>query len=79
MSERPNSPAIPNIGKRGIGGFYRDVTREMRHVTWPSRSETTRLTGVVLGVCLLIAIMLTALSFGFDLFLRMIGIGGGTA
>lgn len=57
---------MPNLKRRGLKGFYRDVIREMRHVTWPSRAETNRLTGVVLAVCLLVIVILTALSLVFE-------------
>lgn len=68
------SVAVPNIKKRGFKGFLRDVQREMRHVTWPTRAETNRLSGVVLAVCALAIVILTALSLLFqtlfDLLLR---------
>lgn len=68
------SVAMPNIAKRGFKGFWRDVQREMRHVTWPTRAETNRLTGVVLAVSLLAIVVLWALSFlfqtVFDILLR---------
>lgn len=57
---------MPNLKRRGLKGFYRDVLREMRHVTWPTRAETNRLTGVVLAVCLLVIAILTALSLVFE-------------
>lgn len=60
------SVSVPNIKKRGLKGFWRDVQREMRHVTWPTRAETTRLTGVVLAVCAIAILLLTALSIGFE-------------
>lgn len=60
------SVAVPNFKKRGFKGFWRDVQREMRHVTWPTRAETNRLTGVVLAVCALAIIILTGLSIGFQ-------------
>lgn len=70
----PASVAVPNIKKRGFKGFMRDVQREMRHVTWPTRAETNRLTGVVLAVCALAIVILTGLSLLFqtlfDLLLR---------
>ncbi|MCW5936110.1 MAG: preprotein translocase subunit SecE [Fimbriimonadaceae bacterium] len=77
MSERPEGAPMVKIGRRGLTGFFRDVQREMRQVNWPTRQETTRLTGVVLGVCGLIALMLTVLSFLFEAALRMLGLGGG--
>lgn len=70
-----STPPIPDIKGRGISGFYRDVMREMKHVNWPTRQESTRLTGVVLGVCGLLALVLTGLSFGLEVLLRMVGIG----
>ena len=60
------SVAVPNLKKRGFKGFWRDVQREMRHVTWPTRAETNRLTGVVLAVCTLAILILTGLSIGFQ-------------
>lgn len=52
---------------RGIKGYFQEVRREIKRVTWPTRAETTRLTGVVLGVCALLIAILTGLStvFGF--------------
>lgn len=64
--------AVPNLAKRGAKGFFRDVQREMRHVTWPNRRETNRLTGVVLAVCFMVILLLTALSLGFQTLLDVI-------
>ena len=77
MSKKAQAGAVP-VPKfhRGIKGFYTDVIREMKHVTWPTRQEALRLTGVVLAVCVLIAVMLTLLSLGFETILGAIGIGG---
>jgi len=71
-----STPPIPDIKGKGVTGFFRDVRREMKHVNWPTRQESTRLTGVVLGVCGLLAVVLTALSVGLETILQMIGIGG---
>jgi preprotein translocase subunit SecE len=68
---------IPKM-KRGVKGFYREVIREMKHVHWPSQKETTRLTGVVLGICGLIITLLWALSQVFSVVINdMILRGGG--
>ena len=72
VMERPSQPVAPasvptpNIRRRGFKGFYRDVVRELKHVTWPTKHETNRLTGVVLAVCALTMVVLTVLSIGFD-------------
>jgi len=71
MSEKSSAPKaagnlpVPKM-RRGVKGFYRDVVREMKHVTWPKPKETTRLTGVVLAVCVMIVTMLyfATLIFG---------------
>lgn len=51
--------------KRGLKGYFSEVRREMKKVNWPSRPETMRLTGVVLGVCLLLVVVLTGLGYIF--------------
>lgn len=67
---------LPDIKSRGLGGFFRDVMREMKHVSWPTRGEAFRLTGVVLGVCVMLALALLALSYIIELLLGALGIGG---
>jgi preprotein translocase SecE subunit len=47
---------------RGIVGYFRGVSMEMQKVTWASREETTRLTGVVLAVTIAFAISLGLLD-----------------
>lgn len=47
---------------RGIAAYFRGVVAEMQKVTWPSREEATRLTGVVLGVTIAFAIVLGILD-----------------
>ena len=70
MSDKPKGPKVagnlpvPKM-RRGVKGFYRDVIREMKHVTWPKPQETTRLTGVVLAVCVMIVAMLYFATFIF--------------
>ena len=72
-----STPPVPNLKNKGITGFFKDVQREMKHVSWPTRQESLRLTGVVLGVCGMLALVLTILSFGLETVLKMIGIGTG--
>jgi len=62
--------------RRGVKSYFKDVQREMKHVTWPTKQETTRLTGVVLGICFLVTILLTLLSLGIDFVLQAILRGG---
>lgn len=53
---------MPKVN-RGFKHFWTEVVRELKKVNWPSRRETTRLTGVVLAVCVLISAILYGMSF----------------
>lgn len=61
-----SSLAVPNIKKRGLSGFFKDVMRELKQVNWPPKYETTRLTGVVIAVCCICTTILFALSIVFN-------------
>lgn len=59
----PTAGALPTPKmKRGIKGFFAEVSRELKKVTWPPYKEVNRLTGVVLGVCALVVLTLTVMS-----------------
>jgi preprotein translocase subunit SecE len=47
---------------RGIAAYFHGVRTELAKVTWPSREETLRLTGVVLAVTVFFSIALGLLS-----------------
>lgn len=74
-SKMPAGVPVPKL-RRGFKGFYKDVVREMKHVTWPTPKETTRLTGIVLAVCTLIVLLLMAATFLFGTLLHLIVKGG---
>lgn len=65
MSQPAPSAAKPPTpsSRRGIKGFFAETMRELRKVNWPSPAETTRLTGVVLTVCVMLAAILIGLSW----------------
>ncbi|HEY0868329.1 MAG TPA: preprotein translocase subunit SecE [Fimbriimonas sp.] len=65
----------PDIKRKGPKRFFAEVGREMRKVDWPSRSETNRLTGVVLAVCGLIVAFLTIMGYVFDILITLITTG----
>lgn len=48
-----------------IGEFLKDVKVELKRVSWPSREDTTKLTGVVILVGVIIASFLGLLDFIF--------------
>lgn len=37
-------------------GIFNDVFEELKKVTWPTRKETIRLTGIVIGISLIIGL-----------------------
>ncbi|MBI2053072.1 MAG: preprotein translocase subunit SecE [Candidatus Ryanbacteria bacterium] len=48
-----------------IADFLKDVRTELKKVSWPSRQETVKLTGVVILVSVIVAAFLGLLDFGF--------------
>lgn len=48
-----------------IGEFLKDVKIELRKVSWPTRQETIKLTGVVILISVILAAFLGLLDFGF--------------
>lgn len=64
-SKGRGSVPIPK-SKRGLKGFFNEVGREMKKVSWPTRAETIRLTTVVLIVCAGLVVLFTFLSIIFD-------------
>jgi len=80
MSEQDNKPTaaaatgsipIPK-SSRGVKGFFSDVRRELKKVTWPTVPETNRLTGVVLAVCLMLMIILGVMGTTFDTVIHLL-------
>lgn len=45
--------------------FLKEVRSEINNVSWPSKKETIRLTSVVVGVSLIVAIFIGILDFLF--------------
>jgi preprotein translocase SecE subunit len=77
MSKPQTQIPLPRMHKYrgGRAGYFKEVVREMRHVTWPTPSEATRLTGTVLGVCVMVTLLLFGLSVVFEMILKLFGIG----
>ena len=80
MSTDKPTPATGSVPlpkmRKGLKGFWRETMREMKHVHWPNKSETNRLTGVVLAVCFLSVSFLFVLSVVFDTIFRQLFRGG---
>lgn len=58
--------------RRGLKGFISEVGRELKRVSWPTRAETNRLTGVVIAISLLLITFLTALHQVFHLLMGVL-------
>lgn len=80
MSEKAKGKSTGSVPmpsmRRGLKGFYKDVVREMKHVTWPKPQETSRLTGVVLVVCAMVTILLQLAAMLFGTVIQAIVKGG---
>ena len=48
-----------------IADFLKDVRLELKKVSWPSRQETVKLTGVVILISVILAAFLGLLDLGF--------------
>ncbi|NEU32448.1 preprotein translocase subunit SecE [bacterium LRH843] len=59
-------------GVKGIGKFFRDVVREMKRVSWPTRKELTRYTWVVIGTVVFIAIFFAAVDYIISQVVRLL-------
>jgi len=54
-----------------IKRFYGESKQELRHVNWPARSEAVRLTIIVIGISLGLAVFLGAFDFLFSYGLKL--------
>jgi preprotein translocase SecE subunit len=61
--------------RRGLKGFFAEVSRETKKVHWPTKAETNRLTGVVFAVCTLVALILLGLSIIFENVVNLVTTG----
>ncbi|MCP8618061.1 preprotein translocase subunit SecE [Salirhabdus salicampi] len=55
-----------------IGKFLKDVTREMRKVSWPKRKELTRYTITVVATVAFVAIFFAVVDLGISQILELI-------
>jgi preprotein translocase subunit SecE len=66
------NPTPTRIITRGSGRdvrpaqFVRDIIGELRKVTWPTREEAVRLTGIVIAISVAIGVLLGLLDLVFS-------------
>ncbi|MDD3487632.1 MAG: preprotein translocase subunit SecE [Candidatus Moranbacteria bacterium] len=53
-----------------ITAFIKEARVELKKVNWPTRAETVRYTGLVVGLSLAIAVFLGALDYLFEYILK---------
>ncbi|WP_227938939.1 preprotein translocase subunit SecE [Alkalihalobacillus deserti] len=59
-------------GVKNLGSFFRDVVKEMKRVSWPSRKELTRYTWVVIGTVAFISVFFFIVDYGISTLLRFL-------
>jgi len=55
---------------QSIKNFFKESQQELRHVNWPTRNEALRLTGIVIGVSVIIAVFLGSFDYLFSYILK---------
>jgi preprotein translocase subunit SecE len=53
-----------------IKKFFLEARQELRHVNWPTRKEATRLTAIVIGIALGLALFLGAFDYVFSFLMK---------
>ncbi len=56
--------------ERGFVRFIRETRSELKKVTWPTRQQATRLTGVVIAVSVAVGLFMGGLDYIFELFFK---------
>ncbi len=53
-----------------IKHFFKESEQELRHVNWPTRQEAIRLTSIVIGIAIGLAVFLGAADYLFTYLLK---------
>ena len=75
MANEPTAKVALPSSRRGVRGFIAETSRELRKVNWPTPRDTTRLTGIVLTVCIGLAMVLLVMSGLFDRIITLLESG----
>lgn len=54
-----------NTALSALQGYFQDSWQELKKVSWPTKNRAIRLTFLVLGFCLVTALILGVMDFGF--------------
>lgn len=55
------------IRSNALVNYFQASLEELRKVTWPTRNQAVRLTFLVLGFCMVVAVLLGVLDFVFGI------------
>jgi len=55
-----------------IKKFFSEARQELRHVNWPTRQEAIRLTGIVIGLSVGLAVFLGGFDYLFSFVIKNI-------
>ncbi|MCL4398069.1 preprotein translocase subunit SecE [Patescibacteria group bacterium] len=61
----------PDFGKNPVV-FIKEVRSELAKVAWPTRPEVVRLTGVVIGVSIIVGVYLGGLDYVFTRLIELL-------
>lgn len=71
--EQPVSTIInPKVTLKSLPSYFKTAWVELKKVSWPTRQETLRNTGVVIVVSMFFALFLGALDFGLNRLLEYV-------
>ena len=85
MPDKKSQPAVAKAKKPQTSGappkkrrftFFGDIVGELKKVVWPTRQETTRLTLIVIGLCVVMGLVLGAVDYGFSELVAKVFLGG---
>ena len=54
----------------GIKNFFAESRKELQHVNWPTRQEAIRLTMIVIGISVGLAVFLGAFDYFFSYLIK---------
>jgi preprotein translocase subunit SecE len=86
VQDKKSQPAVAKAKKTQASGvpakkrrftFFSDIVGELKKVVWPTRQETTRLTLIVIGLCVVMGLILGAVDYGFSELVAKVFLGGG--
>lgn len=55
-----------------LSKYFRDTYAEMRHVAWPTQSQTLRYTALVVAISVFVALFVAAFDYLFSLGIQFI-------